>query len=56
MREKPSIACATRSRDFIVSRAGTNPEDGCGDYYMSERYNPHRLIDDGIAQKDVADG
>lgn len=43
-------------RDFIVSMTGANPEDGCGDYYMSERYNPHHLIKDAIAETDAADG
>ena len=42
-------------RDFVVSRTGANPEDGCGDYYMSERYNPHRLITAAIDSEDDAD-
>jgi hypothetical protein len=42
-------------RDFIASKTGANPEDGCGDYYMSESYNPHRLIEDAIDGKDAAD-
>ncbi|MGO8738783.1 hypothetical protein [Rhodoblastus sp.] len=42
-------------RDFIVAQTGANPEDGCGDYYMSESYNPHRLIEDAIAGRDAAD-
>ena len=42
-------------RDFLVSIIGANPEDGCGDYYMSERSNPHHLIEDAISQKAIAD-
>ena len=41
-------------RDFIVARTGVNPEAGCGDYFMSEKYNPHRLIAAAIAEEDAA--
>ena len=43
-------------RDYLGAITGAKAADACGDYYMSERYNPHRLIDDAIAQKDAADG
>ncbi|MDI9850051.1 hypothetical protein QM467_18610 [Rhodoblastus sp. 17X3] len=42
-------------RDFIVSITDASPDDGCGEYFMSEKYNPHRLSAEAIAHKDDAD-
>lgn len=42
-------------RDYLGAITGANAEDACGEYFMHERYDPHRLIDAAIAQKDVTD-
>jgi serine phosphatase RsbU (regulator of sigma subunit) len=38
-------------RDYIGAITGANPADAGGEYFMSEKYNPHRLIEEAMAQK-----
>jgi hypothetical protein len=53
---RKAVVCMCYSiRDFLVSVTDVNPEDGCGDYYMSDRYNPHRLIAAAIDQEALPD-
>ena len=40
--------------DYIGAITGAKPADACAEYFMSEKHNPHRLIDAAIAQKDAA--
>lgn len=42
-------------RDYLGAVTGAKSEDACGEYFMSEKYNPHRLIVAVIAETDAAD-
>jgi hypothetical protein len=53
--QKAIVRMCYSIRDFLVSATDVNPEDGCGDYYMSDRYNPHRLIAAAINQEALPD-
>ena len=34
---------------YIETVSAENPDDACGEYYMSRRLNPHRLIKEALA-------
>jgi hypothetical protein len=42
-------------QDYLGAITGAKPADACGEYFMGETYNPHRLIDEAIAQNGNAD-
>jgi hypothetical protein len=42
-------------RDYLGAITGAKPDGPCAEYFMSEKYNPHRLIAAAISEKDAVD-